>query len=420
MDVAIDPVVAPELTAMAALYLGLGVTLGTCSGLTPGIHANNFALLLAGVAPAMPGQPLFVGIAMLAAGVVHTFLDAIPALAIGVPGPEMAVAALPGHRLVLEGRGREALRLSAIGSMLAVVLAIPLAIPITLAMVRWYPVLQRHMPLVLGGVAAVLILSEPSRRSVVAAALSFALSSGLGFLVLDLEPAAPLDAGGVLAPLFAGLFGAPVLIDAMGGDGVPPQGDARLRTRRRDVLVPASAGSVSGAIVGYLPGVSSAIAAVIALLSVPNEDPDRGFVVATSGVDTANTIFALFALVALGTPRTGVLVAVDQAGVPINLAVMVGTVAAAAAASFILLLLIGDWYLTSVGRVNYALVCGGILTLLALLSWLFAGLVGVGILGVSTLLGYVPVRGGCKRVHLMGVLMGPIMAATWQYPVPFV
>ncbi len=419
MEAAIDPVLAPELTAMAALYLGLGIALGTCSGLTPGIHANNFALLLAGMAPAMPGDPLFVGIAMLAAGVVHTFLDAIPALAIGVPGPEMAVAALPGHRLVLEGRGREALRLSAIGSMLAVLLAIPLAVPVTIAMVRWYPVLQRHMPIVLGVVACVLIVTEPGRRGMAAAVVSFALSSALGFAVLDLEPAAPLDAGGVLAPLFAGLFGAPVLIDAIDGDGVPPQEDARLRTERRDVLVPASAGSMSGAIVGYLPGVSSAIAAVIALLSVPNDDPDRGFVVATSGVDTSNTIFALFALVALGTPRTGVLVAVERAEVPINLPVMIATVAAAAAVAFILLFLIGDRYLTSVGRVNYTLVCGGILALLVVLSWLFAGVVGVAILGVSSALGYVPVRGGCKRVHLMGVLMGPIMAATWRYGVPF-
>lgn len=401
MDVGVNPVVAPDLTAMAVLYLGLGITLGTCSGLTPGIHANNFALLLAGLAPAMPGPPLFVGIAMLSAGVVHTFLDAIPALAIGVPEADMAVAALPGHRMVLEGRGREALRLSAVGSSIAVLLAIPLAVPITIAMVRWYPILQQHMPLILGTVAVVLIATESTRHGVLAGVLSFLVSSAFGFAILDLEPDAPLDGGGVLAPLFAGLFGAPVLLDAMDGDGVPPQEDPHLRVRKRDVGIPASAGSVSGAIVGYLPGVSSAIAAVIALLSVPNDHPDRGFIVATSGVDTSNTIFALFALVALGTPRTGVLVAVDQADVPVNLPVMLATVAGAAGAAFILLLLIGDWYLRSIGSVDYRIVCGGILGLLVVLSWLFSGIPGVLILVVSTLIGYIPVRGGCKRVHLM-------------------
>lgn len=415
MDVGLNPVIAPELTGMAILYLLGGIALGTCSGLTPGIHANNFALLLAGLAPAMPGPPLLVGIAMLSAGVVHTFLDAIPAMAIGVPEADMAVAALPGHRMVLEGRGREAMRLSALGSVIAVLLAIPLAIPITLAMIRWYPILQQHMPLILGSVAAVLIITETTRRGMIAGLASFVISSALGFAILDLEPAAPLDGGGVLAPLFAGLFGTPVLLDAMQGGGVPPQGDATMHTRKRNVVIPASAGSVSGAIVGYLPGVSSAIAAVIALLSVPNDDPDRGFIVATSGVDTSNTIFALFALVALGTPRTGVMVAVDQANIPLNLPIMIATVAGAAAVAFILVLIIGDLYLATIGRVDYTIICGIILTLLIALSWLFAGVVGVAILLISTLIGYVPVRGGCRRVHLMGVLMGPIMYWTWSY-----
>lgn len=401
MDVGLNPVIAPELSLLAVGYLLGGIALGTCSGLTPGIHANNFALLLAGLAPMMPGPPLLVGIAILAAGVVHTFLDAVPALAIGVPDAEMAVAALPGHKMVLDGRGREAMRLSAVGSIIAVLLAIPLAIPITLAMVRWYPVLQRHMPLVLGTVAVVLIITESSRRGMLTGVLAFFVSSAFGWLILDLEPAAPLDGGGVLAPLFAGLFGAPVLIDAMDGDGVPPQGDASLRVSKREVGIPASAGSVSGAIVGYLPGVSSAIAAVVALLSVPNDDPDRGFIVATSGVDTSNSIFALFALVALGTPRTGVMVAVDDAGVPLNLPMMVATVAAAAAVAFMLVLVIGDWYLTSVGQVNYTIVCGVILSLLVVLSWLFSGVIGIGIFVVSTLIGYLPVKGGSKRVHLM-------------------
>ena len=411
----VDVAILPSVTVTAIGYLALGIVLGTCSGLTPGIHANNFALLLAGIAPMLPGPPLLVGLAMLAAGVVHTFLDAIPALAIGVPEADMAVAALPGHRMVMHGRGHEALRLSALGSGIAVLLAIPLAIPITLAMVRWYPLLQQHMPLILGTVAVLLIVTETTRRGMVAGFLSFSISSLLGFAILDLEPAAPLDGGGVLAPLFAGLFGAPVIIDALGGGGVPRQGQAHLRIRSRAIAIPAAAGSASGAVVGYLPGVSSAIAAVIALSVVPNEHPDRGFIIATSGVNTANTIFALFALVALGTPRTGVLVAVDQASIPIHLPMMLLAVAIAAAAGFMLVLILGDWYLLALGAIEYHLVCGVVLSLLLILSFLFAGVIGLMIFTVATVIGYLPVRLGCRRVHLMGVLMGPIMLWTWSY-----
>lgn len=408
-----DVLIDPGLSGGLLVYVLLGIALGTCSGLIPGLHANNFALFLASLAPVLPGPPLYVGCAMIAAGVVHTFLDAIPALAIGVPDAEMAVAALPGHRMVLEGRGREALHLSAVGSAIAVLLAIPLAIPITLAMIRWYPVLSRHMPLVLGTIAAILILTEPNRRAIGGGILSFLISSALGFLVLDLEPDAPLDGGGVLAPLFAGLFGSPVIIDAMQGAGVPPQVHSTIQVPRKAVAMPAAAGSAAGAIVGYLPGVSSAIAAVIALLVTPNEDPDRDFIVATSGVDTANSIFALFALVALGTPRTGVMVAVDQADVPLNLPVMVMTVAIAAGFSFVFVIVIGSWYLEMMGRVDYTVVCGVILVMLVGLSYLFAGVIGLVVFAVSSLLGFIPVRIGGKRVHLMGCLMGPIMYWTW-------
>lgn len=123
-------------TFVALGFVAVGVLCGTLSGLTPGLHANNFALLMAAVAPKVPGPPTLVGAAMLAAGVTHTFLDVVPALALGVPDAAMAAVALPGHRLVLEGKGREALRLSALGSVLAVLFAVPLAIPMTELMVH--------------------------------------------------------------------------------------------------------------------------------------------------------------------------------------------------------------------------------------------------------------------------------------------
>lgn len=115
---------APDTALVPLAFVCGGVALGVCSGLVPGLYANNMALLLAAAASDVPGPPRFVAAAMLAAGVVHTFLDAVPALALGVPDPAMAASALPGHRLVVEGRGREALRLSALGSGLAVVLAV--------------------------------------------------------------------------------------------------------------------------------------------------------------------------------------------------------------------------------------------------------------------------------------------------------
>ncbi len=424
-------------TVLLGFVLG-GVALGTASGLVPGLHANNFALLLAAVAPSVPGPTAAVTAAMLAAGTVHTFLDAVPALALGVPDASMVATALPGHRLVVAGRGREAVRLSALGSGLAVALSLLLAAPVTWVMVRAYPTLRAHLPLVLGAVVLVLVATERTWGARLAGAGAFLAASALGAATLDLSPAAPLGTGAMLTPLFAGLFGAPVLVEAIGGRGVPPQGDAGVRLDRRAVATTGLAGTVGGAGVGYLPGVSAAVAAVVVLTVIPGEDPPtegragpmappdapartapgtgptgaqldaaRRYVVATSGVNTANGVFALFALVALGTPRTGVLVAADRVG-GVVLPVAVGAVAVAAACGFVLVLSVGDGYLRAVGRLDATRLSVALLSLLGVLSYLFTGWVGVAVYAVATVVGLVPPRLGCRRVHLMGVLIGPL------------
>jgi putative membrane protein len=401
--------VEPALTLRVAGFVSGGILLGTISGLTPGLHANNFALLLASVAPGIPGPPTLVGAAMLAAGVVHTFLDVVPALALGVPDAAMAATALPGHRLVIGGRGREALRLSALGSGLAVLVAAPLAIPVTAAMKRLYPLLRPRMSVVLAAVAVYLVATESSGRARLGAALAFVASAALGFLTLDLDPNAPLSAGGMLAPLFAGLFGAPVLIEAIGGGGVPPQAGSGIAIERRWVALVALMGALAGAAVGYLPGVSSAIAAVIVLAALPSGTDAREFVVATSGVNTANLIFALFALVALGTPRTGVLVAIDRAGVPLNLPLLLAVVVCAGAVGFVLVTVLGDRYLRVVGRIDYTRLSVAVLGGLVCVSYLFGGVPGVVAFVASGAIGLVPPRMGARRVHCMGVLMGPLI-----------
>jgi len=405
-DIAVG--VAPETTALTLAFVAAGIGLGTCSGLVPGLHANNFALLLAGFAPSIPAEPQFVGAAMLAAGVTHTFLDIVPALAIGVPDPAMAPTALPGHKLVLQGRGREALRLSALGSALAVALAVPLALPVTALMQRAYPTIAAHLTLVLGTVSALLVLTERTWAARIGATLALTGSGVLGLLTLDVPATGVLPAGDMLAPLFAGLFGAPILIEALGGGGVPPQDDERVTTSRRFVLAVGFVGTLAGALVGYLPAVSSAIAAAGALVVLPYRGP-RAFVVATSGVNTANTIFALFALVALGNPRTGVLVALERADVPHNLPLLLGAVGIAAGAGFVLVVTIGDTYLAVVGGLDNAVLSVGVLLFLCVLVVAFAGLLGLGVFAVSTLVGLIPPRFGARRMSCMGVLLVPLM-----------
>ncbi|MGB9965851.1 tripartite tricarboxylate transporter permease [Halobacterium hubeiense] len=408
MDVAgVRVLVAPGASAAALAAVAAGVFLGTCSGLVPGLHVNSLALLLAAAAPSIPGPPQLVGAAMLAAGVTHSFLDVVPTLALGVPDPAMAVSALPGHRLVMGGRGREALRISALGSGVAVAVAFVLGVPVTAAATVVAPIVYQHLPVVVTALVVVLLAREPTRRSRVGGCLAVAASGALGVVALPMQPDGLAPTGDVLAPLFAGLFGTPVLLEAFRGVGVPEQDDPTVADDPRAVAGPGLAGSLAGAAVAYVPGMSGAIAAVFAV-EATRVDGDRAFIAALSGVNTANTVFALYALFALGNAHTGVLVAFERAALPKTLPLLLAAIALAACAGAVLVPVLGDRYFRVVRRLNHRRLTAGVCALLAVLAWVFAGWMGVALLAVATLVGLIPPWFGARRVHLMAVLLVPL------------
>ncbi len=119
-----------------------GVLLGTITGLVPGFHPNNVAFILLSFAPVIVAESQFliafvpsdlilvlVAATILAASVAHTFLSFIPAAFIGAPEGDTALALLPAHRLLLEGRAYEATVLSVIGSFGAVIFSFVFFIP---------------------------------------------------------------------------------------------------------------------------------------------------------------------------------------------------------------------------------------------------------------------------------------------------
>lgn len=400
---------------MGGVELGValvgGVTLGTLSGLTPGVHANAFALLLAGIASSLPGSQLAVGVTVLAAGVTHSFVDVVPSIALGVPDAAMAATALPGHRLVLAGRGREALRISALGSLLACALAIVAAWPVTHAMRTLLPVLQTHLPVVLIAATILLALTERTWHQRTAALAVATLAGAFGIATLDLDVGGPIS-GSILTALFGGLFGAPILLDALDGDGIPPQDDTSIQTRPRTLTTAALTGTAGGSAVGYLPGVSSGVAAVLALTATPGDDTDRTYLATVSGVNTANAIFAVYALAAFDTPRTGVLVAYDQVGASAPLTLLTTIIALTGLTSALIVITIGDHYLTIIATTNPHHVITTALTVLITTAWLFAGLTGLTVFTIATLIGLLPTRLHVKRVHLMSVLVIPIALTT--------
>ncbi|MBU2617736.1 MAG: tripartite tricarboxylate transporter permease [Euryarchaeota archaeon] len=424
----------PE-TSLVLISVLFGFLLGIITGLTPGLHVNNVALLLVAFSPVLLEHgfaPLYIAIIIVANAIAHTFLDFIPSIFLGAPEADTALAVLPGHQLLLEGKGVEAIRLSAIGSAGSVIVALLLVLPLGILFQNVYGIISQHMGWILLFIVIIMIWTERGEmvedsftgahfRYKGFAIVIFLLSGLLGLLSFKkgflMAPIIVFGEPSVLFPLFSGLFGASMLlISLLTQTEVPDQIRTEFKLSKEKIARGVFTGSLAGSLVSWLPGVSSAVATVIARLAIREdheEDSTREFIVAVSGVNTANAIFSLVALYVIQRSRSGAMVAVNSilpAGWDLSIVVLFLTVIVGVSiASYFITILIGDHASQALSHLNYPRLCAMVLIGLGTMAILFTGLFGMAIFAVATLIGALPSYLRVKKTHAMGVLLFPLI-----------
>lgn len=427
-----------------------GYLLGVISGLIPGIHTNNFALILLAMSPMLSdsGVPVFyVAVIILSNSLSHTFHDIIPAIFLGAPNDDTALAVLPGHTLLLEGRGAEAVRLSALGSAGSVALALFIALPLSLFFVTAYPLIQAYLAWILILVVLIMIMTERGEfvrgqgslshwKGRFFALLVFTMSGLLGVFAFRTEylirPVISLGEPSILLPLLSGLFGSSQLIISLMSDPViPVQLRSRLELERERILRGILVGGVSGSLVAWLPGVSSSIATVFARLFIRQDlskeenryarysDEDmlssaKEFIVSVSGVNTCNAIFGLVALAVIGKTRNGAMVVINDLldGVSLDppaIVLFMCAIALTAIMSYFSTIYLGDRIHVWLLSVDYPVLCYSVISVLALLVVLFTGLFGLVIFIISTSIGMLAPFLKVRKSHAMGVILLPVI-----------
>jgi len=170
-----------QLAAVLVFSL-LGTGIGAAAGLVPGLHINNLAYMLGASAGGMAGLAsgwfagfgagpedalLMVGAMLVSCLVAHLLTGILPSVFLGAPDPGLALSVLPAHRLLMKGRGVEAVRCSvtgAVGALAACLLALPAFRLVMGDPVGAYERLRPSMPAVLVLVVALLVASEPPGR----------------------------------------------------------------------------------------------------------------------------------------------------------------------------------------------------------------------------------------------------------------
>src|SRR3989475_13075306 len=211
---------------------------------------------------------LLLSCCLLAAAGSHAVFDFIPAVFLGAPTEDTALATLPGHRVLLVGQGAKAVALAARGALLGAVCAVLPLVPLRLRLAdpvgladRFRPWTPAFLVCVLGAVLASEWRGRSRLRRFGRALWIQTLAAGLGLAVLRGPPLVDPDA--VLFPLFSGLFGIPSLLVGLRArpGSIPYQRLEPLRALSREDARSALRGTTAGASVSWLPGLSGGAAA---------------------------------------------------------------------------------------------------------------------------------------------------------------
>lgn len=447
-----------EITVILLVFIAIiaGCFFGTMTGLIPGLHVNNVAIILLSIAialkEAIPASGpvdqssvfLVIAAAIVATSITHTFLDFIPSTFLGAPDPALTLSVLPAHEMLLKGNGYKAVMLSAIGSFGAICTACVLIIPfrfVVLEPLNGYVLLKANIVYVLLGVIFLMLITETRKveyvkkegkrvegffsrpLGVLLGICVFTLTGVFGLAVLNMNAWSPFGLEPVLLfPALSGIFGTSALLDSLRQKpGFAPQNLNEPHPPAFKSLKSIFFGTLGGACVGFLPGMSGGVATVITQ-TIRGEKEQEQVIVTLSAINTANSFFVLVALFLILRPRSGAAIVVDRMvdvtawnGVlpPAELTILLLSALLAGCLSLLILKRVGRIAAKLFHKVPYRKTVAVIIILIVAMVFVFTGPVGLLVLLVATAIGLLPVWFGVRRSHAMGVLLLPVVVMLW-------
>ena len=388
----------------------LGCLMGVISGVTPGLHINLVALILFSISPFLLGYTNVMAVAsfIIAMSITHTFTDFISATYLGAPSDDTALAVLPAHRLLLEGKGHEAVRLTTIGSLLCLILTIALS-PILIKIVPIiFSYFKNYVGWILLAVVVFMILREETLNKKFWSVVVVALSGILGLVVFNIpnlkEP---------LLPMLSGLFGVSVLALSLSQKVILPiqRTTENVKVKVKDAIKSIGSGIFSGSLVSIFPGLGPAQAAVVAS-QIVGEINTFSYLIMVGGINTVSMILSLITLFTIEKARNGSIIVVQQLlqNIDINTLILFLSVASIAGgiATF-LTLYVSKIFSSIMNKINYSVLSILIIVFIGVMSLYFSGFTGLLILIIATAIGLIPNIVEVSRSNSMACLLIPII-----------
>ena len=405
----------------------IGILIGTTTGMIPGIHVNTAgAILFASSTFLMTFLSAeFLCVLMVSMSIAHALIEFVPSMLLGVPQEGTATSILPGHRMVLEGRSKEVIRIVSVGGFGAIIITI-LMLPIFAITLPIMHNVTKPFTWIILLVASIYLTHKLTAnfRDFLWSLLLFVLSGILGWIIFQ----TPISSGTTLMCIFSGLFGISTILFSLNDSStIPHQNPFYELNIDYDKFKSIFAGGITGAILGFLPGFGPAQGTVIAQAvsgtNDNNDDDTVNFLLATSGLNISDCLFSLIAIYIIGNPRSGIAVYMSylifEMGLN-HLAIFIFASLIAVSVSLVLSLKLGDSFSRLMGGVDYKKLSISVILLQIVILYIFiyyykAPVIYMTIaLITSTAMGMLPHYIGIGKSHLMGVLIVPAIIIYMQ------
>ncbi|MBI5803602.1 tripartite tricarboxylate transporter permease [Candidatus Pacearchaeota archaeon] len=382
------------------LFFFLGLFFGTLAGLIPGIHINliGAALVSLSISALVEVNTIYLVVFIVSMSISQTFIDFIPGIFLGCPDTDTALSTLPGHKLLKEGKGYEAVMLCSYGCLYGGLILVILIIPLILLIPKIYSAMIFLIPYLLILVSLWLVFSEKKK---IQAASAFLISGILGLLVFNVFD----NPENSLLPLLTGLFGSSMLLISIKNKIViPPQKITEPRIRKMRPLI-------SSAIVSplsiVLPAIGSSQIAIIGS-SIAKTD-DKGFLFLLGSINLLAMSFSFLALYLISKTRTGSAAAINDILklTPEIFALIIITIIFSVLLSFF----ISKFLVKNISQIitsfSYTKISVSVLIFLIIMISIFSGALGLVIFVIATFTGVYIILMDVRKTNMMGCLILP-------------
>lgn len=400
-------------------FLLLGVLAGVAAGLLPGLHVNNIGVMALSLIPILGLDPIAFAVFLTAMATTQTFIDFIPSIFLGAPDESTVLSLLPTHRLLLDGRGMEAVRITAVASLYGVFLALALLPVAFFLMPLAYSAVRAAVVPILLFAITFLILRERKIERIIWAFITFSISGYLGWVLLN--KITVLSTSQVFLPLFSGLFGLSTLLMGIqaGSKFYPQDLKAEIKLDKKGIWGFSFLGTIGGFLVGLLPAMSPSqigivIQEIVSLKERAREALEelhiRRFITMIGALNTADAMVSIFAVYLMNNPRSGISVIIKDLFGQIDLGLLLGlslVMLISGIIAYFVHIWIGKQFSVLASRIDFQKLSALGFAFVVCMVFAMTGLLGLAIAAVSTLVGLIPALTGVSRTHCMGCLLLP-------------